>query len=283
MMADLLLHKANLRAIDLHGFNELGFCRNGPVLYNKHDIYMGGSYRRYGEFCRYESEQLLALIGPDDMVIEVGSNMGGHTVELAKKARGVYAFEPQRLAFQLLNANLALQSIINVWAYQQAVGAEHGEIMVPFCTPTVINNTGAVTLDGSLNVAYCERVPLVRLDDLVTPYDGTPVNPSLIKIDVEGMESEVLSGAIRTIKRCRPFLYVENDRREKSEFLIRQIASMEYRLHWHLPALYHPQNFFGNNEEAWPGCVSVNMLCVPMEREFTTDLPEVKGPLDRLF
>jgi len=60
------MHKTQLRAIDLGGFNELGFARGGPVLYNKNDIYMGGSYRLYGEFCRYESEFLLGLIGSID-------------------------------------------------------------------------------------------------------------------------------------------------------------------------------------------------------------------------
>jgi hypothetical protein len=51
-----------------------------------------------------------------------------------------------------------------------------------------------------------------------------------LKIDVEGLEQEVLEGASDTLRRFRPRLYVENDRLEKSAALIEHLLALDYRL-----------------------------------------------------
>ncbi len=51
--------------------------------------------------------------------------------------------------------------------------------------------------------ALAEKVPLIALDSLNFP------RVDLIKIDVEGMEAQVLAGASATIRRCQPLLFVE--------------------------------------------------------------------------
>lgn len=84
-----------------------------------------------------------------------------------------------------------------------------------------------------------------------------------IKIDVEGMEGDVLAGAVETINRFRPALYVENDRKEKSTELIERLLGLDYRLYWHLPPLFNRKNFAGHEEDVFGQIVSVNMLCLP--------------------
>ena len=66
--------------------------------------------------------------------------------------------------------------------------------------------------------------------------------------DAEGMEADVLAGGEATIRRLRPWLYVENDRKNRSAALIGLINSFGYRLYWHLPPYYNPANFFANKE-----------------------------------
>jgi hypothetical protein len=103
----------------------------------------------------------------------------------------------------------------------------------------------------------------------------------LIKIDVEGMEGEVLAGAAATIARHRPVLYVENDRRAKSAALITQILSLGYELFWHLPPLFNPDNFFRHSTNVFGNIVSYNMLGVPREakRDISGFRP-IAGPED---
>jgi hypothetical protein len=117
---------------------------------------------------------------------------------------------------------------------------------------------------------------VVTLDGLALPACHA------LKIDVEGMEAEVLRGAAATITRCRPALYVENDRRERSAALIALIGGQDYAMWWHLPPLFVPDNFAGEAADDFPGIVSINMLCLPRERAITVaGLRPVSGPDDR--
>jgi hypothetical protein len=85
----------------------------------------------------------------------------------------------------------------------------------------------------------------------------------LLKVDVEGMELSVLKGARELILRAKPVLYVENDRPQLSEALIRYIDSLGYECFWHWPPLFNPDNFFKNSENVFANIVSKNMICLP--------------------
>jgi hypothetical protein len=103
----------------------------------------------------------------------------------------------------------------------------------------------------------------------------------LIKIDVEGMECDVLEGAHATLAEHRPLLYVENDRSEKSKQLIDWLFNADYRLFWHLPRLFNKENYFGQCENFFGNTVSVNILGVPRSRQLTvTNFREITSPED---
>jgi FkbM family methyltransferase len=237
-------------------FNRQKACRYGQMLYNVNDMYIGRSLDLYGEFSEGEVELFRQIVEPGHVVIEVGANIGAHTVFLARQVgpQGlVLAFEPQRVVFQTLCANIALNSLPNVVCMQNAVGAAQGTIKVPLFDYTRTNNFGGLSL-GRHTVG--EDVAVVPLDIYNLP------RCNLIKVDVEGMEEEVLRGAASMIARFKPLLYVENDREEKSASLIRYIDSLGYTLHWHKPAYYNPKNFLANAHNEFPNIASFNMLCV---------------------
>jgi len=264
-----------IAALDPNGFNEMCLSRLGPMLYNKFDTFVGGSLRKYGEFSWGEQVLFQEIVHPGFFVVEVGANIGAHTVGLAKLAGdggAVFAFEPQRIVFQTLCANLALNQCTNVYAYPQAVGAEDGVIVVPVVDPSQANNFGGVSLLGAEDG---EMTDLHRLDSLELPA------VHFLKADVEGMEREVLIGAEQTINRDRPILYLENDQDDKSPALIEQVLSLDYDLYWHLPLLYNPDNFAGDQENLFPGIVSVNILCLPSEAEIRVPhLQRITSPGD---
>ncbi len=241
------------------GFNELRQCRSGPMLFNKHDIYLGRSLQKYGEYSWFELEMFEQFVSQGSVVVEVGANIGAHTIPLSKLVGSegrVFAFEPQRIVFQALCANLALNHCTNVYAEQSAIGAEPGKIIVPATDPNSAGNFGGISL---IATGKGESVRLQRLDDIDVPACR------LLKIDVEGMECEVLKGARHTIGRFRPILYLENDRESRSAELIELIQGMDYDIYWHLPPLYNPGNFANDSENLFPGIVSINILCVPSE------------------
>jgi FkbM family methyltransferase len=243
------------------------------------DRYVGRSLDTYGEFSEAELQLLGRLVHAGDTVLDVGAHVGVHTVFLAGRVGAggrVLSFEPQRPLFDLLRANIALNRLRQVHPRHAAVSDVDGSVLVPEAQLECPANFGGLSLEEPLTASPAwrqgEAVPTVRIDDLELE------RPTLIKIDVEGMEAKVLGGADATIARCRPVLYVENDREQRSDELLRRLMALDYRLFWHLPPLYSPDNFFGEEENVFPGLVSANVLALPRSAGFTppSDLLEIR-------
>jgi FkbM family methyltransferase len=265
--------------LDTGGMNELAPCRGGLMLYNRNDTYIGASLRKYGEFSGEETALFGMIVQPGRTVLDIGANIGAHTVDLSRLAGSagvVHAFEPQRLMFQLLCANVALNSCTNVFTHQAAVGAASDTMLVPSLDPGERHNYGGLSL---LDARSGEPVPVLTIDSLDLS------DCQFIKLDVEGMETEALHGAVATIERFRPIMYVENDRQARSAELISLLQLYGYRLYWHCPPLYSANNFRADSENIFGQKVSVNMICIPTEIPQSTlvNLREVTGPTDSII
>jgi FkbM family methyltransferase len=239
---------------------ELTETKHGLMLVNRNDYFMGQSLLVYGECSELELMFLLTLAKNPGEVVEVGANMGIHTIPLgaalAKEGRTLYAFEPQPVIFQQLCANLALNGLTNVRALPYACGSKNGALTFDIPDYTKLGNFGGTELkEVGATTSKQELVQCVRLDDLLS--EG---KIGLLKIDVEGLELEVLRGCEGLLARCRPFLYVENDRVKNSPALIQWLFDHEYRLWWHLPPLFNPQNYRGIKENRYGPILSFNML-----------------------
>ena len=132
--------------------------------------------------------------------VDVGAFVGGHTMFFARgcSAKAVYAFEPNPVAFELLESNT--QYLDNVKVFCTALGSRtrRGEI--------VAGNKGNA---GSTSVREKARGPIgiKTLDGVLKSEDSPHIH--ILKIDAEGMGLEVLKGARKTIDRCNPSIFVE--------------------------------------------------------------------------
>lgn len=251
-------------------------ARDGLFLVNAHDFYVGQVLMTYGQASAQESAMLRHLCGPGHVAVEVGANMGCYTVGLARHVGPtgrVIAIEPQPPIFHCLCANMALNGLFNARCYPIGLGAQAGYMMVPPTDYRTTENFGGTSL---LPSGPGTRVRVERLDDI---FDLPALR--LLKIDVEGMEQQVLEGAEATIARLRPVIYVENDRQEKSQALIEYLLSLGYRLWWHLPRLFSPDNFFGVADDVYGRIVAVNLVCVP--RELTSNIQGLTEVADPTF
>lgn len=256
------------------GSRVLVAARYGLMLCNRNDIFIGRSVEVYGEWAEGELALLQSLLRPGDVVVEVGANIGTHTLGFANMVGSqgrVIAFEPQSVLFQTLCANVALNGLTQIDCRQLAAGSESGQLIAPSINYSCLGNQGGVGLELT---GDGEVVEVVTLDNsLQVPH------LRLIKIDVEGMEKAVIEGAISTIQKHRPFLYVENDRIEHSEPLIQIIISQGYRLFWHLVPAFNPENFAATQENIFPEGFSLNMVGIPQEVSLLPcDLEEVRDP-----
>lgn len=235
--------------------------RHGRFLANPKDYWIGRALWTYGEYSEIECRALCGLLDPHSIVVEVGANVGALTVPMAKKAGIVVALEPQRVIFQQLCANLALNEITNVLAYWAAADEKPGKAVVPSMQLDADQNNGGQKIDG-----HTEGDPVQ-----VLTVDGLGLGGcTLLKIDVEGMERRVILGAAKTIERYKPHLYVENDRVEGSAELIETILGLGYRAFWHTPPLFNEENHAGEKEDVWEKdngrrFLSFNMFCVHLD------------------
>jgi len=265
------------RVENLTGFNKLVRGRHGIFVANENDMYIGRALIAYGEFSELEWTLLQRYCRPGNVVVEVGANIGAHTVTIARAvgaAGRVVAIEPQPAVFQALCANLALNCVLNVDALNIGCAESARTLAVPALDYAQEGNFGGVSLSApgkgpSISIR-CEALDTILQDFRRVDF---------LKVDVEGMEHDVLAGATRTIEQFRPPLYLENDRPAKSKALIERVHALGYRAWWHVPPLYNPGNHFGNTHDLYPGIGSFNMLCLPADHagDVPQGLPEVSA------
>lgn len=149
------------------------------------------------EFAPLEINIMKKLLKSDSNIIEIGANIGTHTIPIAKHITNgiVYSFEPQNIIYKQLNTNLFINQVFNVKTFNYGVGNKDETL---FYTPAKFN-TGEVALSksGSHSVKVkpltCLKYPTI----------------DLIKIDVEGMGLDVLKGIETIIQRDKPSIFIE--------------------------------------------------------------------------
>lgn len=246
-------------------------CKYGTMMFNVNDQFIGRSIDAYGEWCDNEMGLLGQVLAPGAVVVDVGANIGTHTLFFSEKVADegfVVALEPQRLSFQMLCGNIALNGRTNVKAIQAAASNKPGTTLVPVLRPTEKANYGALKAEGH---DHGEKVDLITIDSLGLS------RCDVIKVDVEGMEKKVLEGAEKTINLFRPVLFVENNHQNQSKELIEKLEDFGYKCYWNIAGYYNPENYRDNEENLFEELSpEVNMVCFPKEIKIEVDgCPEV--------
>jgi FkbM family methyltransferase len=212
------------RLIELHN------TVNGPMYLVTTDTVISESLRQTGDYAPEEKSLLGELITSGATVVDVGANVGNHTLFFSQQVGDngrVLSFEPQRFLFQVLCANSLLGQFRNIWPYRVAVGDAQGAVDIPVPNYHRPNDFGGYSLEFD---TFKEPGEITTLDALSLS------ECHLIKIDVEGMELSVLKGAQATIRLTKPFLYFDDNRAEfRDEIVTFAHEVLDYRLYRHGP------------------------------------------------
>lgn len=211
----------------------LAASNHGPLIVNRHDHNVSASGRRYGvghellsesAYCAAEVSFACALLGQrrryfgDGVVaLDGGANIGVHTTEWARYMHGwgsVLSFEAQEIVYYALAGNIVLNNCLNARARLAALGERTGELVVPRPDYFAPGSFGSLELREqagnedigqpiSYDRAQGTSVPMLSIDSLEL------ARVDLLKLDVEGMELEVLRGARQTLLSWQPVLMVE--------------------------------------------------------------------------
>lgn len=173
--------------------------------------------------------------GDGVVAVDCGANIGTVTVSMASACTGwgeILAFEAQERIYYALAGNVAINNCLNARVMHAAVGVEEGILQVPHVDYTRSASFGSLELrqreageDIGQSVRYDTGypVPMVAIDTLgLSRID-------LLKIDVEGMEFDVLDGARESIARHKPILFIEYIKIDRAR-LAERLAADGYKV-----------------------------------------------------
>jgi FkbM family methyltransferase len=245
-------------------------CRHGVMLWPRQDGTIGRALALYGEFADGENRVMARYVTAGDCVVDVGANLGTTALPLAR-ATGpqgqVLAFEPQPLMAQLLQTTLSLNECFHVRVITSGLADTAGWARIPAPGIAQGGNYGAVGL-GHTGLP----VPVMRLDDMELS------RCTLVKIDVEGLEWQVIQGAQGHLLHHRPVVYLEAKRTPGTVAALEWLMSNGWQCYWHFAFFFRPDNFRQNPENVFGGTGDMNVLAVPAGRQPPKDLPAISQP-----
>ena len=144
----------------------------------------------------------------DGTFIDVGANIGNHAIFMSYYFDQVIAFEPLFKNYRYLKFNSELRP--NVRPLQIGLGRSESIIEFKYC-PDNAGKSGQFVGDASWEI---EKVKVQSFDQL-----GIDVQPTVVKVDVEGAELSVLEGMVDYLSKYHPLLMIETDFHAQSELV----------------------------------------------------------------
>ncbi len=157
-----------------------------------------------------EMNLLGLIVGKNDLAVDVGGNRGIYAYKLWRLGARVEVFEPNPICCGVLKAWVVNKPSVNVHAIALSSRAGHANLHIPIDEVGVEHDASASIENTDFLHARDQMVALKTLDS----YCFNEVK--LIKIDVEGHEGSVVSGATATLAFARPAILVEIEQRHCS-------------------------------------------------------------------
>jgi FkbM family methyltransferase len=189
------------------------------------DIFLDGEYEKDEIQDIFDLLTVLNIDLTKSVAVDIGANIGNHSISFAKKFSKVISFEPNPHTFKLLSFNTGF--FPNIIIYNTGMSDRQG----------VISMSEDVTNYGGSSAVYnygdntSVEVQVQALDDHIAALDDV----RLIKIDVEGMEDSVLRGAEKVIIKYQPIIVFEqhpSDFNDEETRSIKFLRSKGYDFLW---------------------------------------------------
>lgn len=179
--------------------------------------------------CELPVQRILEeLLWPGMTFYDVGGGIGFYSLLAARLGARVFAFEPDLQNAESIRLNAERNALENqVQIIPKAVFSYSGEIGLEPADCRQGHGCAHVRIDGKMDEG-ARFVDCTTLDDFIRENPA----PDLVKIDVEGAESEVLKGADNLFRTVRPQLVCEVHDASNAEFACAWLRARGYGLRW---------------------------------------------------
>jgi FkbM family methyltransferase len=176
----------------------------------------------FGTYERSALRVIKSTLRPNDVFVDVGAHAGYYTLICARLAKKVIAFEPSPSNCKFLRFNIFLNRLKNVTPVSAAVSDfnGHAKLYVPKQGGRRLTDQGTLVFEGE----GAADVHVVMLDTFLEHLN----HPSVIKIDVEGAELNVINGALQTLAKGVRLVLVELHSSEHKSQIIELLSDLHY-------------------------------------------------------
>lgn len=150
-------------------------------------------------------ELFRTLIGPEDVIADIGANIGLTAILFSSLAKKTFAFEPSPSTFRILSENLDINSIKNVEPVNLGFGRKQETLTITFAH----NNRSGGYVSDKIRPETGHVTEEILIDTLDHYFGSRKPDPTFLKIDVEGFEQNVVQGGAKFMQRARPFVVME--------------------------------------------------------------------------
>jgi FkbM family methyltransferase len=163
----------------------------------------------YWDFKAKDRDRLYSLVKKGDVVFDVGTNIGETLLNFARLTgdRGyVYGFEPDDENYNNVQKNISLNNFKNVQVFKQAI-SDKKETVKLYCVDPHNRGMNRILEAGQGTESQFILLETTTLDRIIAENKTERLN--VMKIDIEGYEMHALKGAVETLKRFKPILFIE--------------------------------------------------------------------------
>lgn len=146
-----------------------------------------------------------ALIDPDEVVADIGANIGLTAILFSSLARKVFAFEPSPSTYNILTGNLARAGATNVEAINLGLGHKTESLTITFAK----NNRSGGYVSDKIRPETGHVTEKIQIDSLDHYFADKESPPNFLKIDVEGFEQNVIKGGVGFLQKNKPTVVME--------------------------------------------------------------------------
>jgi FkbM family methyltransferase len=173
---------------------------------HKNDTCVADCLRTGVLYEKFALSYLKNFIDPDKNIIDIGANIGTHTVIYSNYTnKNVYSFEPQKVLYDILNLNVKQNNCDNVVTYNFGASDKNSNYVMNCDYSSKMNQGAFCIIDDDSKHKHTKTVVIEckKLDDI------NMFNIGYVKIDVEGHEYKVLQGMVNLLKENKPVLFIE--------------------------------------------------------------------------